>query len=93
MARIGGANAGDAVILIGGDCSHLGQSAWMRDCLGRAEGAPPTVDLMEERRNGDFVRSAIRDGKVTAVHDISSMAASPPTLAEMALAAGSRRGA
>jgi phosphoribosylformylglycinamidine (FGAM) synthase-like enzyme len=46
MARIGGANAGDAVILIGGDGSHLGQSAWMRDCLGRAEGAPPTVDLM-----------------------------------------------
>jgi hypothetical protein len=26
MARIGGANAGDVIILIGGDGSHLGQS-------------------------------------------------------------------
>ncbi|MCO6407958.1 phosphoribosylformylglycinamidine synthase subunit PurL [Hoeflea alexandrii] len=85
MARIGGANAGDAVILIGGDCSHLGQSAWMRDCLGRAEGAPPTVDLMEERRNGDFIRSAIRNGQVTSCHDISSGGLAT-TLAEMAMA-------
>lgn len=85
MARIGGASDGDAVILIGGDCSHLGQSAWMRDCLGRAEGAPPPVDLMEERRNGDFVRSAIRNAQVTACHDISSGGLAA-TLAEMAMA-------
>jgi phosphoribosylformylglycinamidine (FGAM) synthase-like enzyme len=44
----------------------------MRDCLGRAEGAPPTVDLMAERRNGDFIRSAIRNALVTSCHDISS---------------------
>lgn len=85
MARIGGAGQGDAIILIGGDGSHLGQSAWMRDCLGRSEGAPPTVDLMVERRNGDFVRSAIRNDLVTSCHDISSggLAAS---LTEMAMA-------
>ncbi|SOE08542.1 phosphoribosylformylglycinamidine synthase subunit II [Hoeflea halophila] len=85
MARVGGASAGDAVILIGGDCSHLGQSAWMRDCLGRSEGAPPPVDLMEERRNGDFVRSAIRNGQVTSCHDISSGGLAA-TLAEMVMA-------
>jgi phosphoribosylformylglycinamidine synthase II len=85
MARIGGAKSGDAVILIGGDGTHLGQSAWMRDCLGRAEGAPPPVDLMEERRNGDFVRSAIRNGQVTSCHDISSGGLAA-TLAEMAMA-------
>ena len=57
----------------------------MRDCLGRAEGAPPPVDLMEERRNGDFVRSAIRNGQVTSCHDISSGGLAT-TLAEMAMA-------
>ena len=77
--------AGYVVILIGGDCTHLGQSAWMRDCLGRAEGAPPSVDLMEERRNGDFVRSAIRNSLVTSCHDISSGGLAT-TLAEMAMA-------
>ncbi|MBC7282243.1 phosphoribosylformylglycinamidine synthase subunit PurL [Hoeflea sp.] len=85
MARIGGAKEGDAVILIGGDGSHLGQSAWMRDCLGRSEGAPPPVDLMVERRNGDFVRSAIRNDLVTSCHDISSGGLAA-TLAEMAMA-------
>ncbi|KJS20142.1 MAG: phosphoribosylformylglycinamidine synthase, partial [Hoeflea sp. BRH_c9] len=85
MARIGGAREGDAVILIGGDGSHLGQSAWMRDCLGRAEGAPPSVDLTAERRHGDFVRSAIRNDLVTSCHDISSGGLAA-TLAEMAMA-------
>ncbi|MDP2733347.1 MAG: phosphoribosylformylglycinamidine synthase subunit PurL, partial [Hoeflea sp.] len=85
MARIGGARQGDAVILIGGDGSHLGQSAWMRDCLGRAEGAPPSVDLMAERRHGVFVRSAIRNDLVTSCHDISSGGLAA-TLAEMAMA-------
>ncbi|AKI00318.1 phosphoribosylformylglycinamidine synthase II [Hoeflea sp. IMCC20628] len=85
MARIGGASTGDAVILIGIDGSHLGQSAWMRDCLGRAEGAPPSVDLMAERRNGDFVRSAIRNGQITSCHDISSGGLAA-TLAEMSMA-------
>ena len=87
MARIGGAKTGDAVVLIGGDGSHLGQSAWMRDCLGRAEGAPPTVDLMEERRNGDFIRSAIRNAQTTSCHDISSGGLAA-TLAEMVMASG-----
>ena len=85
MARIGGASAGDAIIMIGGDGTHLGQSAWMRDCLGRAEGAPPSVDLMVERRNGEFVRSAIRNDLVTSCHDISSGGLAA-TLAEMAMA-------
>ncbi|WP_322989570.1 phosphoribosylformylglycinamidine synthase subunit PurL [Hoeflea sp.] len=85
MARIGGAASGDAVILIGSDGSHLGQTAWMRDCLGRAEGAPPPVDLMEERRNGDFVRSAIRNSLISSCHDISSGGLAL-ALAEMAMA-------
>jgi phosphoribosylformylglycinamidine synthase subunit PurL len=87
MARIGGAKAGDAVILLGGDGTHLGQSVYLRDVLGQADGPPPPVDLALEKRNGDFVRSAIRNGQVTSCHDISSGGLAI-TIAEMALASG-----
>ena len=61
----------DAILLLGGHGSHLGQSAYLRDVLGREEGAPPPVDLARERRNGDFVRGLINHSQVSAVHDIS----------------------
>ena len=71
MARIGGGKQGDAIILIGGDGSPIsGQSAWMRDCLGRAEGAPPSVG--PDGRNaaiGDFVPLGIRNDLVTSCHE------------------------
>ena len=49
----------------------LGQSLYLRDICGRAEGAPPPVDLAAEKRNGDFVRGLMREGRVSAVHDLS----------------------
>lgn len=79
------ANEGDVVAVIGGHGTHLGQSAYLRDILGREEGAPPPVDLAAERRRGDFVRDLIRAGRVTAVHDISSGGLAV-ALAEMAMA-------
>lgn len=85
MATIGGANIGDAVILIGGDGTHLGQSTYMRECLDQADGPPPPVDLLAEKRNGDFVRSAIRNGQFSACHDISDGGLAL-CLAEMAMA-------
>ena len=87
MARIGGAKPGDVVILIGGDGSHLGQSVYLRDCVGRIDGPPPSVDLAAERRHGDFIRSVIRNRQATACHDISSGGLAL-TLAEMAMASG-----
>ena len=51
--------------------THLGQSLYLRDILGREEGPPPPVDLAQEKRVGDFVRALILDGLVTAVHDVS----------------------
>jgi phosphoribosylformylglycinamidine synthase subunit PurL len=71
MATIPFKAAGDAILLVGGHGSHLGQSIYLREVLGREEGAPPPVDLEVEKRNGDFVRSLIKSGQVTAVHDIS----------------------
>ena len=58
-------------VMILGWMTHLGQSIYLREVLGREEGAPPPVDLACERRNGDFVRNLINSSQVTAVHDIS----------------------
>ena len=38
---------------------------------GKTEGAPPPVDLADEIKAGNLVRSLIRDRKVAAVHDCS----------------------
>ena len=40
MARIGTMNEGDAVFVLGGDGTHLGQSAYGRIVHGRADGPP-----------------------------------------------------
>jgi phosphoribosylformylglycinamidine synthase subunit PurL len=85
MATLKFKNAGDVILLVGGRGSHLGQSAYLRDVLGREEGAPPPVDLATEKRNGDFVRTLINAGRVTAVHDISDGGLAV-AIAEMALA-------
>ncbi|MDX5594190.1 phosphoribosylformylglycinamidine synthase subunit PurL [Pseudovibrio sp. SPO723] len=75
---------GETILLIGGHGTHLGQSQYMAEVLGREEGAPPPVDLAKEKRNGTFVRNSIESGRVTAVHDISSGGLAV-ALAEMAI--------
>ncbi|MDR7147295.1 phosphoribosylformylglycinamidine synthase subunit PurL [Rhizobium sp. BE258] len=87
MARIGSAAEGDQLILIGTDGSHLGSSIYLRDIIGSTDGPAPEVDLFAERRNGDFVRSAIRNAQVSACHDISSGGLAL-ALAEMAMSSG-----
>jgi phosphoribosylformylglycinamidine synthase len=76
---------GDAVLLIGETHGWLGQSLYLREICGREEGAPPPVDLAAERRHGEFVRALIRDGLLTAVHDVSD-GGLLVALAEMAMA-------
>ena len=80
----------DIVLLVGETGGHLGQSTYLREIHGREEGPPPPVDLALERRNGDFVRWAIRSELVSAVHDISD-GGLIVALAEMAMAG--KRGA
>ncbi len=62
---------GDILLLVGGSMGHLGQSIYLRQLLGRADGPPPAVDLAAERRHGDFVRSLIAEGWVDTCHDVS----------------------
>jgi phosphoribosylformylglycinamidine synthase II len=78
--------SGDAVVLIGETIGELGASMYLRECLGREDGAPPPVDLVVERRNGDFVRNLIQSGQVSVVHDLSD-GGLIAALAEMTLAA------
>lgn len=88
MARIGFAAEKQPVLLVGAPShwgTHLGQSIYLRDLFGRAEGAPPPVDLAHERIVGTFVRELIRSGIVSACHDVSDGGLGV-ALAEMAIA-------
>jgi phosphoribosylformylglycinamidine synthase len=87
MATIAFKAAGDAIILAGGHGGHLGQSIYLREVLGREDGAPPPVDLAAEKRHGDEVRKLIRAGTLSAVHDISDGGLVLAAI-EMALASG-----
>jgi phosphoribosylformylglycinamidine synthase subunit PurL len=78
---------GDALILIGETKGHLGASLYLREIEGREEGRPPPVDLAAERRNGDFVRLLIRQGRVVACHDVSD-GGLLVAIGEMAMAGG-----
>ena len=63
--------AGEAVVLVGETRGHFGASIYLREIEGRADGAPPPVDLAVERRNGDLVRRLIDARRISACHDVS----------------------
>jgi phosphoribosylformylglycinamidine synthase len=62
---------GDSLVVIGETHGELGASIYLREILGREDGAPPPVDLAAERKNGDFVRGLIPTGLVAGLHDLS----------------------
>ena len=57
--------------------THLGQSIYLREILGREDGPPPPVDLAHEKRVGDFVRGLIRDRPSPPPSTTAPTAASP----------------
>jgi phosphoribosylformylglycinamidine synthase len=87
MAKIALVAEGDLLVVIGREGGHLGQSLYQLTVTGRNEGAPPPVDLADEIKAGNLVRSLIREGKVQAVHDVSD-GGLLVAIAEMALAGG-----
>lgn len=87
MATVAFKKEGDAIWLIGGQGTHLGQSIWLREIAGREAGEAPKVDLAAERAHAETIRALIADGKVSAVHDISD-GGLLVAIAEMALASG-----
>jgi phosphoribosylformylglycinamidine synthase len=86
-ADYAGLAPGQTLVLIGTTEGQLGASLYLRQRLGREEGAPPMVNLEVERRNGDFVRGLIRSGQITVCHDLSD-GGLICAAAEMALASG-----
>ncbi|MEL7182343.1 MAG: phosphoribosylformylglycinamidine synthase subunit PurL [Pseudomonadota bacterium] len=82
-ARIAGPIApGMIALLLGGDGTHLGQSALLVEHLGRTEGDAPPVDLRAERAHGQFILD--HAAWITACTDISDggLALAAFTLAE-----------
>jgi len=86
-ADFGSMKDGDVLVLIGTNTGEMGASLYLREVLGREDGAPPPVDLALERRTGDLVRGLIRAGKLHTVHDLSD-GGLVIGAAEMALASG-----
>jgi phosphoribosylformylglycinamidine synthase subunit PurL len=80
-------DAGDVVVLVGTTTDNLGATLALREVWGREDGAPPTVDLSIERKNGEAVRALIEQGLVKSCHDLSDGGLAIG-LADMAMASG-----
>ena len=92
MAHLALRSDGDLLVVVGREAGHLGQSLYQQIITGKLEGAPPQVDLADEIKAGNLVRSLIREGKVASVHDVSD-GGLLVAIAEMALAGEHRRAA
>jgi phosphoribosylformylglycinamidine synthase len=79
--------AGDSLVLVGETNGALGASLYLREVLGREDGAPPPVDLALERRTGNLLRGWIQNRQCEVVHDLSDGGLAVGA-AEMALASG-----
>ncbi len=70
-ATAGFKEEGDEVILLGGDATHLGASAFSRVVAGVDNGPVPPVDYGAERVVGSVCRRGIAAGLVSSAHDVS----------------------
>ncbi len=60
---------GHLALVLGTTSGHLGQSAWLAEVCGRAEGDAPPVDLVREAAHGDFIRA--NRAQISACTDLS----------------------
>jgi len=79
--------AGLSILLVGETKGWLGASLYLREVVGREEGAPPPVELALEKKNGEFVRKMIAANRVAACHDVAD-GGLLVAVAEMAMAGG-----
>ncbi len=62
----------DEIFVIGKTAGHVGSSLYEREILKiENRNQPPQVDLVEEKKNGEFVRELIASNVINACHDIS----------------------
>jgi phosphoribosylformylglycinamidine synthase len=62
---------GHVIYLLGSTADEFGGSAWTQVAHGHLGGLPPAVDLDAERRLGEILVHASRQGLVEAAHDLS----------------------
>jgi len=63
--------AGDVVVLVGESFEELGGSEYLKVVHGLEAGAPPAIDLEQEKRNQEFLLEAVDAGLVRSAHDLS----------------------
>ena len=63
--------AGDAVVLVGESLGELGGTEYLKVVHGLEAGAPPAIDLEQERRNQEFVIEAAEARLLRSAHDLS----------------------
>ena len=83
--------AGDAVVLVGESHDEIGGTEYLKTVHGLEAGAPPAIDLEQEKRNQDFLLDAIESGLVRSAHDLSEGGLAV-ALAESAFAGGRKIG-
>jgi phosphoribosylformylglycinamidine synthase subunit PurL len=71
MVGIGWPEPGLVLVLLGECLGWLGSSLYWQLLVHRDDGAPPPVDLVAERRTGEFLLRQIREAHVVACHDLS----------------------
>jgi phosphoribosylformylglycinamidine synthase len=63
--------AGDTVVLIGESLEELGGTEYLKTVHGLEAGAPPAIDLEQEKRNQEFLLESIEAGLIRSAHDLS----------------------
>ena len=65
-------NKDNNIYVIGKTLGHLEQSVLCYDLLHLKKGPPPSIDLNDELKNGEAIRSLINKNFIESCHDISS---------------------
>ena len=65
-------NKDNNIYVIGKTLGHLEQSVLCYDLLHLKKGPPPSIDLNDELKNGEAIRSLINNNLIESCHDISS---------------------
>jgi phosphoribosylformylglycinamidine synthase len=63
--------AGDVIVLLGETKEELGASEYLKTVHGRTAGAPPTLDLAQEKRLQELCLTAAREQLFSSAHDVA----------------------
>jgi len=79
--------SGNLIMIVGKTLGHIEQSAFLQENFSIYDGAPPEINLVNEKNNGLVVLKLINENLALSVHDISS-GGILVSLAEMSISSG-----